>query len=114
MPLGNGDVGINVWVEGNGDLLFYVSKVDAFDDRHRLPKLGRIRVHLHPNPFLRGKPFVQTLRLREGLIVVRAGSCGEELELKIWVDANHPVIRVTGRASCPIDMTVSLETVTRP
>ena len=26
MPLGNGDVGINTWVEANGDLVFYFSK----------------------------------------------------------------------------------------
>ena len=43
MPLGNGDVGLNVWVEENGDLVFYISKVDAFDAGHRLPKLGRMR-----------------------------------------------------------------------
>ena len=35
MPLGNGDVGLNVWVEHNGDLVFYVSKVDAFDAEER-------------------------------------------------------------------------------
>jgi hypothetical protein len=29
MPPGNGDVGANVWVEDNGDLVFYLSKVDA-------------------------------------------------------------------------------------
>ena len=26
MPLGNGDVGMNAWVEPSGDLVFYVSK----------------------------------------------------------------------------------------
>jgi hypothetical protein len=25
MPLGNGDIGLNVWVEEEGDLLFYLS-----------------------------------------------------------------------------------------
>ena len=29
MPLGNGDVGINAWVEPSGDLVFYVSKTDG-------------------------------------------------------------------------------------
>lgn len=27
MPLGNGDIGANVWVEENGDLVFYVGGV---------------------------------------------------------------------------------------
>ena len=39
MPLGNGDIGLNVWVEKNGDLLFYISKVDAFDAAHLLPQI---------------------------------------------------------------------------
>ena len=29
MPLGNGDIGINLWVEEDGDLLFYISKTDS-------------------------------------------------------------------------------------
>ena len=41
MPLGNGDVGINAWVEANGDLVFYVSKTDAWDENARLCKIGR-------------------------------------------------------------------------
>ncbi|MEE4198410.1 MAG: DUF5703 domain-containing protein, partial [Bacteroidales bacterium] len=28
MPAGNGDIGVNLWVEENGDLLFYLSKTD--------------------------------------------------------------------------------------
>jgi hypothetical protein len=32
MPLGNGDVAVNVWVEkATGDLLVYMAKSDAFD-----------------------------------------------------------------------------------
>ena len=30
MPLGNGEVGINLWVEQNGDLLFYISRSDSY------------------------------------------------------------------------------------
>src|SRR5208337_1084065 len=29
MPLGNGEVGINLWVERDGDLLFYISRNDS-------------------------------------------------------------------------------------
>ena len=32
MPLGNGDIGMNVWVEENGDLLFFISKTDSWSD----------------------------------------------------------------------------------
>lgn len=57
MPLGNGDIGLNVWVEENGDLLFYISKTDAWSENSRLLKLGRMRVSLEPNPFRAGHSF---------------------------------------------------------
>jgi len=90
MPLGNGDVGVNVWVEGNGDLLFYVSKVDAFDAGHSLPKLGRVRLRLDPP--MPVEPFRQTLVLYDGAVTIRGG----DVNLRVWVDAHHPVVRVTG------------------
>jgi len=36
MPTGNGDIGLNVWVEEDGDLLFYVGKTDAWSENGRL------------------------------------------------------------------------------
>src|SRR4030042_5652301 len=43
MPTGNGDIGLNVWAEESGDLLFYIGKTDLWDDNSRLLKLGRVR-----------------------------------------------------------------------
>ena len=65
MPLGNGDLGLNVWVEKSGDLLLYLSKTDAWSDdvggSKGLLKLGRIRVQFSPNPVADGNPLRQTL-----------------------------------------------------
>jgi hypothetical protein len=47
MPV-NGHVGANVRVEPKGDFLVYISKVDAFDAQHLLPKLGRVRLRFAP------------------------------------------------------------------
>ena len=105
MPLGNGDIGANVWVEESGDLLFYVSKVDAFDAAHCLRKLGRVRVRF--NPALAVEDFAQTLVLQDGAITIRAGS----VNLRVWVDANRPVIRVTGTSGKPVDVVASFETL---
>ena len=44
MPLGNGDIGVNAWVEENGDLVFFISKTDAWSDCGRLLKLGQVRL----------------------------------------------------------------------
>lgn len=66
MPLGNGDVGLDVWVETNGDLMFYVAKVDAFDAQHLLPKLGRIR--LRTDPVLEATNLKTTLLLEQAAV----------------------------------------------
>ncbi len=105
MPLGNGDVGANVWVEPGGDLLFYVSKVDAYDSAHLLKKLGRVRVRF--TPLLATNCFRQTLVLREGAIAIEAG----DVRLRVWVDAHAPIIRVTGESKMPVDVVVSFETL---
>ncbi|MFW6163704.1 MAG: DUF5703 domain-containing protein, partial [Planctomycetota bacterium] len=97
MPLGNGDIGLNLWVEEGGDLLFYISKTDAWSENGRLLKLGRVRVKLSPNPFEKGAPFEQRLRLRRGEIAIRAGEGAAATALRIWVDAHRPVIRVETR-----------------
>jgi hypothetical protein len=109
MPIGNGDIGLNVWVEEDGDLLFYISKTDAWNENVRLLKLGRVRIALSPNPFLKGKPFLQTLRLRQGEIEIRGGEKDSEIILRIWVDANQPVIRVEAAAEREFSLRAKLE-----
>lgn len=94
MPLGNGDIGLNAWVEESGDLVFYISKTDAWSESVRLLKIGRVRVRLSPNPFEGGAPFKQTLDLAKGEIVITGGRPEARCTLHIWVDANNPVIRV--------------------
>lgn len=104
MPLGNGDIGLNVWVEEGGDLLFYISKTDAWSENAQLLKLGRIRISMTPNPFETGLGFRQSLQLENGEIQIEtiaeaadgnsAKRRGLPLLIKIRVDANHPVIQV--------------------
>lgn len=98
MPLGNGDIGLNVWVEPNGDLLFYVSKVDAFDASHQLPKLGRVRVRFDPALAVT-TGFRQELKLRDGAIEITANIPNQATRILLWVDANSPVVRVQGTSS---------------
>ena len=35
MPIGNGDIGLNVWAEENGDMLFDISKKDTWSVLHK-------------------------------------------------------------------------------
>lgn len=109
MPVGNGDIGLNVWVEPRGDLLFYIGKTDAWSENGRLLKLGRVRVALSPNPFAEGSPFRQTLHLESGEIRIVAGKGQGRSELRIWVDAHRPVVRVETTSESPVAVTATLE-----
>lgn len=93
MPCGGGDIGLNVWTEGN-EILFYLSKSGTFDEHNMLLKLGRVRIKLSPNPFADGA-FKQELHLKEGFITID-GAKGTTV--KISVDVFHPNIRVEVRS----------------
>jgi hypothetical protein len=104
MPLGNGDIGVNAWIEPSGALVFYISKTDAWDDNSRLCKVGCVRVTLDPAPPV--TPFKQELALAEGTLQVRYG---DGTALRLWVDANHPVIQVETTGPKPVTATATVE-----
>jgi hypothetical protein len=106
MPIGNGEVGLNVWAEPEGDLLFYIARTDAWSECNRLLKLGRVRVRLAPNPFAAGQPFRQELKFRDGQIIIQAG----DATLRVFVDAEAPVIYVSGQGQTPRTVTATFET----
>jgi len=98
MPVGNGDIGLNVWVEQNGILNFYIGKTDSWGadvkGNKGLMKIGGIRIDPTVNHFNKIMPFVQVLRLHEGEIWVTEGNGDKAINFRVWVDANNPVIRV--------------------
>jgi hypothetical protein len=109
MPLGNGEVGINLWVEENGDLRFYISRTDSLSEISRLLKVGAVRISLTPNPFAAGNPFTQTLCLREGCCVITAGEGGKVVRLAVFVDVDQPVVHVVGLAASPVSVRATIE-----
>lgn len=109
MPIGNGDIGMNVWVEDGGDLVFYISKTDAWSEKGELLKLGRVRVKLLPNHFKEGLPFQQILKLRQSEIVIHIEEKQFPVELRLWVDANRPIIHVEAKSQQKFDIQANLE-----
>ncbi len=105
MPLGNGEVGLNLWVEKDGDLLFYIARTDAWSECCQLMKLGRVRIRIAPNPFAAGQPFRQTLNLRRGCVEISAGP----VELRVFVDACSPVAYITGHSVKPLRVKAAVE-----
>jgi alpha-L-fucosidase 2 len=102
MPIGNGDLGANVWVEENGDVVLLLGKTDAWDENSSNLKLGRIRLRCSPGSVV---PFNQMLRLRTGDIQIVLGAA----RLRIWVDANHPVIHIEADGDATYQITATVE-----
>lgn len=109
MPAGNGDLGINIWVEKNGDLIFYLSKTDAWSENARLLKVGKVRLSLTPNPFTEGQLFKQELNVADGTIRIEAGKDKEKVSMDVWVDANHPVVELDIKSSRAIQAKIKTE-----
>ncbi len=113
MPIGGGNIALNVWSTGE-DLLFYIGSSDSWIDG-RMPrdvsqvKLGRVRVNLSPNPF--SGNFRQKLDLASNSIRISGtAEDGTEVKLRVWVDAFRPVVHMEGNASRPVHATVAVET----
>lgn len=98
MPLGNGQVAVNLWATGDGTLSLYVARIDALSEIGRLLKLGRVDIQLTPNPFASGQAFSQTLTTRNGMVEIST----PEATLRIFVDAESPVIYVEGSSKTPL------------
>ncbi len=109
MPIGNGELGLNAWAESGGDLVFYLSRTDAWSEASRLLKLGRIRLHVEPNPFADGRTFEQRLMLRDGRIAIHAGPAGDSIDLELFVDAEHDNVHVSARSDHPVRASATLE-----
>jgi alpha-L-fucosidase 2 len=109
MPIGNGDLAANVWIEPNGDLLFYLSKSDAWSSGQELLKLGRVRVRLHKPLVREGGVFKQELDLKTGTIRIQSAVNNQQTEICFWIDANHPVVNVEIKGESAFSAEVMLE-----
>ncbi len=110
MPLGNGDISLNVWTEKEtGSVCFYIGKTDAWDETSRLLKIGKVQVKIEPNPFAEGRPFRQKLSVRDAAVEVTAGDGAAAVSFRVWADANLPVVRVETYAPATCAVTASIE-----
>lgn len=110
MPLGNGEVGIMLWVQADGDLQFYISRTDSRSELDRLVKLGVVRLNLSPNPFASGQPFRQELLLRDGRAEIQAGPPESRVTLRVFVDSDSPTLYISGTAASALAVRATYET----
>lgn len=104
MPVGNGDIAAGVCAIEDGNLYLLLAKNDALSYCGDIYKTGRVRLSFDPNPFVKGKPFQQTLDLPTASVHIEA----DGIKLRIWADANRPIYHVE------IDSPRSLSVSARP
>lgn len=109
MPLGNGDVAANVWIEPDGELVFFISKTDSRDDNGRLSKVGKVRISFGDD--INMENFSQVLHLRDATLKANFGDSINKTGLRMWIDANQPVIHVVSENSIAQNATASIELV---
>ena len=107
MPIGNGDIGANVWTEENGDIVALISKTDAWDDNGQLLKLARVRFQITPSLTGTNANFSQHLHLQHGTIEIQ-GNNGKTMAV-FRIDANRPVAVFNVESQKNVDLKVILE-----
>jgi len=107
MPVGGGDIGLNLWVE-NGNVYLYLSKSGTFDENNTLLKLGRVKLKLSPNPF-QGKTFRQELILKDGYAQISGENGKLNTKISVWADVFNPVIHLDIKSSQNITTEASYE-----
>ena len=93
MPIGNGEVGCNVWCTADGVLHAYVARTDSFSEASRLLKLGAFEVPLRAPA--KGEFFEQRLSLQDGAIRVTIGEGEAKVVATLFVDSEADVVHVT-------------------
>ncbi len=106
MPIGNGVLGANVWVEPEHGLRILLSRTDTWSEANRLLKVGRLDIRFDPNPFAAGAPFIQRLAFARGVLEIEAGTDAERFQLAVFVDADAPILRIVGTSRVPRTMHV--------
>jgi len=109
MPIGNGDIGANLWVEPDGAVVFYLSKTDAWSENGRLLKLGRVRVTCDPALDVSDAAFTQTLDPNAGTIRIESRSGDRQVTLLFWIDANHPAVHLDVDSNQPLKLSAEAE-----
>ena len=69
LPLGNGDIGTNVWLSSDGNIHLLVSKTDTWSELYRLQKPAYLVLKTNPPLFANGADF--DLNIAEGFLMFR-------------------------------------------
>ena len=103
LPLGNGDIGANVWISPDGKMHLLLSKNDSWSELYRILKLAHVIMTIEPCPFETGATF--DLQIADGVLSISH----EKTHIQIYVDAFAPCIRFSWKAESSSNVKISLE-----
>ena len=109
LPLGNGQTGVSAWVEPNGDLVFFISRTDAWGPQSRLLKVGKVRVTMDPPLSTETTDLRQVLDMHEGVLEIESTVADQAAKIRLWVDAHHQTIHVGVGSAEPSGLRVAIE-----
>jgi hypothetical protein len=109
MPLGNGEVALNAWIDRAGDLKFYIARTDSWDDNGRLVKVGAVRLRVGDGTSERTVSFRQRLNARDGTLSACFGRGDARVQMALWVDAHRPLVCVEIDTARPTVATAAIE-----
>jgi hypothetical protein len=109
VPLGNGGVALNAWIDRAGDLKFYIARTDSWDDNGRLVKVGAVRVRVGGSVPGRTKTFTQRLNAKDGTLTACFGPADAQVRMALWVDAHRPLVCVEVDTTRPTAATATVE-----
>jgi len=98
IPLGNGEIGANVWMEADGAVRLLFSRSDAWSEACRLIKTGLYTLSLSPNPFSSGAQF--HFSLADATLLIRA----DGVQVRLYMDRNAPGLRLHVSSDTPVDV----------
>ena len=100
MPLGNGDIGLNVWVEKNWVTCCSKSQQDRRLERQRWRQQGTAQARPHPRELCARFYRRQTHNFRQEIALLRDGESSSPRDrptpkqwCALWVDLNRPVVQ---------------------
>lgn len=98
LPIGNGDVGANIWVSPDGVIHFLFSKTDAWSELYRLLKVAHVTMETEPRVFADGADF--ELNIAEGVLNITSAGAA----MRIYADALAPCVRISLQTDVPADI----------
>lgn len=103
LPLGNGDITAQVWTNRNGSIQYYLTTSDSRDGMDNPIKVGKITIRFEPDIINNGSGYSEQLLLNEGAFRVKNSIA----DISFRVDANQPVILLSGTSKIPVKIYVT-------